>query len=254
MEQAARILIVDDDMINRMMLSMGVEQQGHIAATAEGGVEALEMLRSEPFDVVLLDLLMPEMDGFQVLETIKQDAVLRDLPVIMVSALDEMNSVVRCIEMGAEDYLPKPFNPVLLKARVGASFAKKRWRDQELQYLQQVSSLTAAAAEIEAATFRPETVSEIAERSDELGSLARMLQRVAAEIYAREERLNQQVQALRIQVDEAKRNTQVREVTETDYFRELAGRADELRRRPNLRRFSGAASAPATDSSEQTPR
>jgi DNA-binding response OmpR family regulator len=233
MANAARLLIVDDDMINRMMLSFGVEQQGHSAATAEGGRQALEMLRAEPYDAVLLDLLMPEMDGFQVLEQIKSDPVLRDIPVIMVSALDEIDSVVRCIEMGAEDYLPKPFNPVLLKARVDASVAKKRWRDQELLYLQQVAYLTAAAAEIESNTFKLESVSVVAERDDELGSLARVLQRLATEVQAREERLRQQVQQLRIQIDESKKTRQVQEVTETDYFRSLMSRADEIRRRPN---------------------
>jgi two-component system, cell cycle response regulator len=232
MAEPARLLIVDDDNINRMMLSYGVQQQGHIASQAEGGVQALQMLREESFDVVLLDLLMPDMDGFEVLEQIKADSTLREIPVIMVSALDEIDSVVRCIETGAEDYLPKPFNPVLLKARVDACVAKKRWRDQEVQYLQQVSLLTTAAAQIEASSFDIESVSGVAQRDDELGSLARMLQRMAREIHAREAQLRQQVQQLKIEVDEAKKSRQVAEVTETDYFRELQGRADRLRARP----------------------
>lgn len=131
------ILVVDDNRMNRIKLSRGLEQQGHSVALAENGQQALEMVRAQPFDVVLLDIIMPEMDGYQVLEQIKSDGMLRDIPVIVISALDEMESVVRCIEMGAEDYLPKPFDPVLLKARLSASLQKKKLRDLERAYLQQ---------------------------------------------------------------------------------------------------------------------
>lgn len=131
------ILVVDDNRMNRLKLSHGLEQQGHTIALAENGQQALEMLQASSFDVVLLDIIMPEMDGHQVLEKMKSDSMLRDIPVIVISALDEMDSVVRCIEMGAEDYLPKPFNPVLLKARLDASLEKKKLRDLERAYLQQ---------------------------------------------------------------------------------------------------------------------
>ena len=131
------ILVVDDYKTNRLKLSMGLRKQGHTVALAENGRQALDMLRGESFDVVLLDIMMPEMDGYQVLEQMKCDNSLRDIPVIVISALDEMESVVKCIEMGAEDYLPKPFDPVLLKARLGASLRKKKLRDLEVAYLQQ---------------------------------------------------------------------------------------------------------------------
>ena len=136
-EEQGNILVVDDSRMNRLKLSRSLEQQGHRVDVAENGEQALEMLRTEWFDVVLLDLIMPGMDGYQVLERIKGDAELRDLPVIVISALDETDSVVRCIEMGAEDYLPKPFNPVLLKARLNTSLQKKKLRDLEKAYLQQ---------------------------------------------------------------------------------------------------------------------
>jgi signal transduction histidine kinase len=131
------ILVVDDDLMNRKLLARSLEKEGHIVETAEGGGQALDMLRAQAFDVVLLDLLMPGMDGSQVLAAIKGDRALRHLPVIMVSAQDELDSVVKCIEMGAEDYLPKPVNPVLLRARLSASLEKKKLRDLELMYLQQ---------------------------------------------------------------------------------------------------------------------
>jgi adenylate cyclase len=118
--ESGRLLVVDDNEINRDMLSRRLERQGHSVRTAASGREALEVLAREAYDLVLLDVMMPEMNGFQVLERLKADAGLRHLPVIMISALDEIDSVVRCIEMGAEDYLPKNFNPTLLRARIGA--------------------------------------------------------------------------------------------------------------------------------------
>jgi class 3 adenylate cyclase len=128
---AARLLVVDDNKVNRLLLTRSLELQGHSTAMAENGRVALEMLRREPFDLVLLDMEMPEMDGFQVLEQLVNDRKLRDLPVIVTSSLEGIDSVVRCIELGAEDYLSKPVNPVLLKARIGASLEKKRLRDQQ---------------------------------------------------------------------------------------------------------------------------
>ncbi|MBI3734112.1 MAG: response regulator [Chloroflexi bacterium] len=124
-----RVLVVDDNEANRDVLSRRLEREGHAVAVAANGRQALEMARAQRFDLMLLDIMMPEMNGYQVLEHLKTDAVLRDLPVIVLSALDEIDSVVKCIEMGAEDYLPKPFNPILLKARIGASLEKKRLRD-----------------------------------------------------------------------------------------------------------------------------
>ena len=123
------ILVVDDNDINRDVLSRRLTRQGHTVATAVNGRQALELIAREKFDLILLDLMMPEMNGLQVLEHLQADPHLREIPVLMISALDEMDSVVRCIEMGAEDYLPKPFNPVLLKARVDACLEKKRLRD-----------------------------------------------------------------------------------------------------------------------------
>ncbi|MFZ2650505.1 MAG: adenylate/guanylate cyclase domain-containing protein [Burkholderiaceae bacterium] len=129
-EQGARLLIADDNKVNRLLLARNVELLGHRSASAENGRIALEMLRNEPFDLLLLDIEMPEMDGFQVLEQLKTDALLRDLPVLVTSSLEGIGNVVRCIELGAEDYLSKPINPVLLRARIGACLEKKRLRDQ----------------------------------------------------------------------------------------------------------------------------
>lgn len=125
------LLVVDDNEMNRDMLSRRLERQGYTVTTAADGLEALEAVARESFDLVLLDIMMPGLDGHGVLARLKADPELRHLPVIMISALDEMQSVVRCIEAGAEDYLPKPFDPTLLRARIGATLEKKRLRDQE---------------------------------------------------------------------------------------------------------------------------
>jgi adenylate cyclase len=126
----ARLLVVDDNKVNRLLLGRNLELLGHHVAMAENGRVALEMLRREPYDLLLLDIEMPEMNGFQVLEQIRGDLQLRDVPVIVTSSLEGVDNVVRCIELGAEDYLNKPVNPGLLKARIGASLEKKRLRDQ----------------------------------------------------------------------------------------------------------------------------
>lgn len=126
----AHLLVVDDNKVNRLLLTRSLEQQGHKVTTAENGRVGLELLRRESFDLLLLDIEMPEMDGFQVLEQMTADPALNDLPVIVTSSLEGVENVVRCIELGAEDYLSKPVNPVLLKARINASLEKKRLRDQ----------------------------------------------------------------------------------------------------------------------------
>ncbi|HEX3730047.1 MAG TPA: SpoIIE family protein phosphatase [Opitutaceae bacterium] len=142
-EFPGRILAVDDNPANLDMLVRQLERQGHSVASAGDGRAALELLRAEPFDLVLLDMIMPVLDGQATLEEIKRDPALRHLPVIMISALDELGSVVRCIERGAEDYLPKPFNPTLLRARIGAGLEKKRLRDQERQHLRMIEETQA---------------------------------------------------------------------------------------------------------------
>lgn len=129
--QPGNLLIVDDNKVNRILLARGLEQDGHKVEVAENGRLGLEKLRAGSFDLVLLDIEMPEMNGYQVLETCLQDSELRDIPIIMTSSLDEINSVVKCVELGAEDYLNKPVNPVLLRARVNASLEKKRLRDEQ---------------------------------------------------------------------------------------------------------------------------
>jgi adenylate cyclase len=135
------ILVVDDNEENRDMLARRLRRQGYAVLTAAGGHAALETLAATPADLVLLDVMMPDLDGYAVLQRIKADPGLRDIPVLMISALDELDSVVRCIQLGAEDYLGKPFEPVLLQARVGACLEKKRLHDQEARQQRELAEL-----------------------------------------------------------------------------------------------------------------
>jgi len=125
------ILVVDDNEMIRDLLTRHLERAGHIVTTAENGRQALRMVETHPFDLILLDVIMPEMNGYQVLQQLKQDERWRDIPVLMISALEEMDIVVRCIDSGADDYMTKPFNPVFLKARINSCLERKRLRDLE---------------------------------------------------------------------------------------------------------------------------
>jgi CheY-like chemotaxis protein len=201
---AALILVVDDVEDNREVLRRRLERQGHAVECAEGGQAALDMVNGQPYDLVLLDVLMPEIDGYEVLQRIKQSPATRDIPVIMISALDELDSIVRCIESGAEDYLPKPFDPVLLRARITACLEKKRLRDLEVEYLRQVARVIEAATAVESGTYRTDALADVAQRSDELGRLARVFDTMAAEVRNREERLRQQIDDLKSEVSAAR--------------------------------------------------
>jgi CheY-like chemotaxis protein len=204
MVQPDHILIVDDNPINRRLLSRALRELGYRSSPAVHGRQALDLLRADPaaYDLVLLDILMPELDGYATLGEIKGDPALWHLPVIVITALDELDSAIRCIELGADDHLHKPFNAALLRARIGASLASKHMRDKERAYLHNVAQVTAAAAAVEAATFDPESLAPVAGRGDELGQLARIFQQMAREIYARELRLRRQIEQLRLDAEE----------------------------------------------------
>ncbi len=199
-----RVLVVDDIEENRDVLRRRLEREGCTVETAAGGSDALDQLASDGFDLVLLDVLMPDMSGYDVLDRMKADPDLSDIPVIMISALDDLASIVRCIELGAADYLPKPFDPVLLRARVGACLEQKRLRDSEKDYLREVTRVVAAAATVEASAYTPGALSDVSARDDELGRLARVFDHMATQIQAREERLRRQVRDLQGEIAAAR--------------------------------------------------
>ena len=222
------ILVIDDEEANRALLTKRLARQGHVVLTAETGEAGMAVASARPVDLILLDVLMPGISGYDVLARLKQDARLRDIPVLMITAVDGSASVTRCITLGADDYLAKPFDPVVLAARVRACVARKRARDFELAYLRGVATVTQAAADVESGQFKPSALDAIAARPDPLGQLARLFQRMAVEVAARERRLSAQVHQLTIAIDERRKAAQVREVTESDYFRDLKARAHHL--------------------------
>lgn len=160
MDQQAKILIVDDEPFNIDYLEQELEDLGCETISARDGREALELVTAQAPDVILLDIMMPEMDGFQVLGYLKADETLRDIPVIIISALDDIGSVVKGIKMGAEDHLPKPFDPVLLKARIDACLERKWLRDREVLYLQQIDREMTLAWRIQSG-FLPDNLPDI---------------------------------------------------------------------------------------------
>ncbi len=220
-----RVLVVDDDARNRDLLRRRLERLGCAVALAVDGKQALDMLGAGPFDLMLLDIVMPELDGYETLRRVKAEPALRHIPVIVLSAVDELDSAVRCIELGAEDYVAKPVHPALLRARVEACLEKKRLRDQEAAYLREVSRVTAAATDIEAAVFDPASLADLAARSDALGRLVRVVQGVAA-AYTRQALLAEEnarlLGVLRAQIDELERSRRLIAVAEERLRRQIA--------------------------------
>jgi signal transduction histidine kinase len=220
-----KVLVVDDDPRNRDLLRRRLERLNCAVASAVDGKQALELLGASRFDLMLLDIVMPELDGYETLRRVKADSALWDIPVIVLSAVDELDSAVRCIELGAEDYLAKPIHPALLRARVEACLDKKRLRDQEAAYLREVSRVTAAAADIEAANFDPASLADLAARSDALGQLVRVVQGVATS-YAHQALLAAEnarlLDVLREHVDELERSRRLIAAAEERLRRQIA--------------------------------
>ena len=206
---AARVLVVDDMESYRYVLRRRLERQGYVVDDAAGGYQALELVAQRSYDLVLLDALMPDMDGMAVLEKMKHTPATRDIPVIMISGMDDMPNMVRCIEGGAEDFLPKPFDPVLLKARISASLEKKRLRDTEKEYLRQVAIVIEAATAVEQGAYDSSVLAAVGRRDDELGRLARVFDGMAAHVRAREERLRERVRELREDISVARTTQEI---------------------------------------------
>ena len=178
------LLVVDDSEDNRYTLTRRLAREGYTrVVTANDGRQALALLRAQPVDLVLLDIMMPELNGYEVLERLKADERLRHVPVIMISAVDEIESVVRCIELGAEDYLPKPFNPTLLRARVGASLEKKRLRDQIVAHLGRIEHELATAREIQLSMVPSEFPAPTADRPLEIYATLQPARQVGGDLY-----------------------------------------------------------------------
>ncbi len=179
-----RLLVVDDNEDNRYTLIMRLEIEGYQnIAVADDGEAALELLRTQKFDLVLLDVMMPKVDGYQVLERLKAEGRLHDIPVIMISALNEIDSVVRCIELGAVDYLSKPFDPVLLKARVGASLEKKRLQDEVRAHLTRMEEELESARQLQLGMVPTVFPQPTAQRPIEISAMMEPAREVGGDLY-----------------------------------------------------------------------
>lgn len=197
-----KILVVDDEPFNVDYLEQELDDLGYDTVSAFDGGQALAQVRAESPDLVLLDIMMPVMDGFAVLERMKADPVTRDIPVVIISAVNDLASIVKGIQRGADDYLPKPFEPVLLHARIRSGLDRKLRRDQELEYLRQVECLTVAAESVQASAYDEAAIASVAARDDALGNLARVFRKMAQEVVAREQRLRQQLRQLQLDIEE----------------------------------------------------
>ena len=198
-KKSGRILVVDDLNTKRLKISKAAQQFGHQVLEASGGSQALSILEEEAVDLVLLDLSMPDIDGYGVLQTIKANPVLRDIPVIIISRLDDRASIVRAIELGAEDYLEDQFHSAILNARINASLDKKRQRDIELDILKRIDLLTTAASTVNNGNYNPKALglAPVTAVEDSLGNFARIFTDMSEQIFKRERRLQQQARTLK---------------------------------------------------------
>ena len=232
------IALVEDEEHLAQGLLFNLQAEGYRTHHEADGDAALAWLLAAPpsgpdrVAVAVLDCMLPGTDGFEIVRTLREQQ--RYTPVLLLTARSRPEDILEGLEAGADDYLPKPFNPVLLRARLTACLERKRLRDQEVDYLQQVDRVTAAAAAIKANTFQSENLDEVAQRSDELGQLAQVFQEMARQVYAREQRLQRQVQQLRIEIDQAHKAREVAEITESEYFQQLLGKAEEIRNRARV--------------------
>jgi CheY-like chemotaxis protein len=210
------LLVVDDMDGPRQILLRLLKRLGYESVAATNGLEAMTIAESRKVDVILSDIEMPVCDGFELLRRLKANADTRDIPVIVISGLDDTESIVRCIELGADDHLAKPFNSLMLQARVRASLERKQMRDHEVSYLGRVAKLTVAAEEVESATYRPGSLAHLAAHDDPLGRLARVFDRVASAWQSRAAKLEQRVRNLKQAIRKSKERPSMETLTLLD--------------------------------------
>jgi MinD-like ATPase involved in chromosome partitioning or flagellar assembly/DNA-binding response OmpR family regulator len=224
--QGGMILVIDDNPANYDSLSQQLKLQGYTVTNATDAQQALQPFAGIPYDLIMLDVTIPEINGLDLLKQLKQHDRFKHIPVIAISELEEIALAGVCIKLGAEDYVHKPLDTILLKTRVVACLEQKRLRDREVLYLQQVERLTVAVAEIETKTFNPNSLDDLSQQPDKLGQLARVFQRMGREVGSREQYLEQQVHLLQVSIDEGQKQRLVTEIAETDYFQRLQKQAN----------------------------
>jgi MinD-like ATPase involved in chromosome partitioning or flagellar assembly/DNA-binding response OmpR family regulator len=215
------ILVVDDNSSNCELIARQLTKQGYTVATATNAQQALRLLTAVPCDLILLDVVMPEVNGLELLQQLKQHEHFQHIPAIAISALKTIDGALKCMELGAADYLAKPCDPILMHCRITACLEQKRLRDREVRYRQQIDLLTAAAAAIETKTFDPQSLDDLSQQPHELGQLFRVFQRMAQGVNTREQFLEQQIHQLQATIDEGQRQRWGAESTATERFQPL---------------------------------
>lgn len=201
-QRKARVLVVDDELAMRRLLGRRLTAMGYEVLVADDGRRALAMASGERVDAIVTDINMPELGGIELLRLLKAGERTRDIPVIVVSGQDDLESVATCIEAGAEDHITKPYQSIVLQARLKACLERKRMRDVELEYLERVTQLTSAAEEVERESYVPGALASLANQDDALGRLARVFDRLISGLKSREERLHRRLGELQREMGE----------------------------------------------------
>jgi sigma-B regulation protein RsbU (phosphoserine phosphatase) len=227
-----KVLAVDDDAFNLDILAKFLNKQGHVVTTAEDGIEALDVLSKASFDLVLLDVMMPNLNGFETLKRIKEQENLLSTPVIMISALDELSSVIKCIEYGAEDYLPKPYNSTLLRARVGACLERKAWVDKHLELIDKLEvSQKNIDIEIKNSETQIKLLQEKYQGVADVNPLVDAFARMNSSLVGQRRQIAETLQDVHIKINRTKVSAQVKTIISNPQFSSLNDRAKAMRAR-----------------------
>lgn len=231
-----KILAADDDNYNLEILAKFLHKQGHVVTTVEDGQQALEALKVGSFDLVLLDIMMPNLDGFETLKCIKGRDDLMSTPVIMISALDELSSVVRCIEFGAEDYLPKPYNATLLRARIGSCLERKAWIDQNLKLIDQLErSQSKIDIELKEAAKQLDLLKTQFANDLNIEPFMKAFERINQSLVGQKRQIAETLQDLQIEINRKVVSAQVKSIVSNPDFMSLSERAKAMRDRRRQR-------------------
>ena len=227
-----KVLAVDDDAFNLDILAKFLNKQGHVVTTAEDGIEALDVLSKASFDLVLLDVMMPNLNGFETLKRIKEQENLLSTPVIMISALDELSSVIKCIEYGAEDYLPKPYNSTLLRARVGACLERKAWVDKHLELIDKLEvSQKIIDIEIKNSETQIKLLQEKYQGVADVNPLVDAFAQMNSSLVGQRRQIAETLQDVHIKINRTKVSAQVKTIISNPQFSSLNDRAKAMRAR-----------------------
>lgn len=244
---SGKILAVDDDDFNLEILAKFLHKQGYLVTTAEDGLQALSSLAQSSFDLVLLDVMMPNLDGYETLKRIKEQEELLNTPVIMISALDELSSVVKCIEAGAEDYLPKPYNATLLRARIGSCLQRKAWIEKHLNLIERLEvSQAAIDSGLKSSKAELELLASHADGPLELQPLRDAFERMSHSLVGQKRQLAETIQDLQIEINRKQVSAQVKSIVSNPEFASLGERAQAMRERRRQRELHSDAPQSAT--------